>query len=106
MSRYDVRKLRGPTARLADRRGARGSPSHVVVVIDLNAIPAVAAYEIPDRIRDAVCWRSPTDLFPYGTQPSRPCDLDHTNRYQHHATTPPGQTRITNLAIPKAALAE
>ena len=67
-------------------------------VIDLNTIPPVDAYEIPDRIRDAVCWRSPTDLFPYGTQPSRHCDLDHTNPYQHTATAPPGQTRVANLA--------
>ena len=67
-------------------------------VIDLNAITAVDSYEIPERIRDAVCWRSPADMFPYGTQPSRRCDLDHTEPYEHGATAPPGQTRTDNLA--------
>ena len=67
-------------------------------VVDLNAISPVDAYEIPDRIRTAVCWRSPVDMFPYGTQPSRRCDLDHTDPYDHGAAGPPGQTRTDNLA--------
>jgi hypothetical protein len=73
-------------------------------VLDLNAITPVGSYEIPDRIRDAVYWRSPVDMFPYGTQPSWRCDLDHTDPYDHSTTTPPGQTRIDNLAplSPKA----
>jgi hypothetical protein len=67
-------------------------------VLDLNAITPVGSYEIPERIRDAVHWRSPVDMFPYGTQPSRRCDLDHTNPYDHSPTGPPGQTRVDNLA--------
>jgi hypothetical protein len=67
-------------------------------VLDLNTIPPVDAYEIPDRIRDAITMRSPVDMFPYGTQPSRRCDLDHTNPYDHSAQAPPGQTRTDNLA--------
>ena len=67
-------------------------------VLDLNAIAPVDAYEIPDRIRTTVCWRSPVDMFPYGTQPSRRCDLDHTDPYVHGAAGPPGQTRTDNLA--------
>jgi hypothetical protein len=67
-------------------------------VLDLNAIPPVDAYEIPDRIRDTISWRSPVDMFPYGTQPNRRCDLDHTDPYQFGATAPPGQTRTDNLA--------
>ena len=67
-------------------------------VLDLNTIPPVDSYEIPERIRDAVSWRSPTDMFPYGTQPARRCDLDHTDPYQHGSTSPPGQTRTANLA--------
>jgi hypothetical protein len=59
-------------------------------VLDLNAITPVGSYEIPERIRDAVHWRSPVDMFPYGTQPSRRCDLDHTDPYDHGATGPPG----------------
>ncbi len=66
-------------------------------VIDLNAIPAIDSYEIPDRIRAAVSWRSPVDAFPYGTRSSRSCDLDHTDPYDH-SNAPPGQTRIDNLA--------
>jgi hypothetical protein len=67
-------------------------------VLDLNAITPVGSYEIPDKIRTAVTMRSPVDMFPYGTQPSRRCDLDHTEPYDHGATAPPGQTRINNLA--------
>ena len=67
-------------------------------MLDLNAISPVDAYEIPDRIRTAVCSRSPADMFPYGNQPSRRCDLDHTEPYEHGATAPPGQTRTDNLA--------
>jgi hypothetical protein len=67
-------------------------------VVDLNAIGPVDAYEIPDRIRTAVCSRSPVDMFPYGTQPSRRYDLDHTEPYEHGALAPPGQTRTDNLA--------
>ena len=67
-------------------------------VLDLNAITPVGSYEIPERIRDAVHWRSPVDMFPYGTQPSQRCDLDHTDPYDHSPTGPPGQTRVDNLA--------
>jgi hypothetical protein len=37
-------------------------------------------------------------MFPYGTQPSRRLDLDHTDPYVHGAAGPPGQTRTDNLA--------
>jgi hypothetical protein len=67
-------------------------------LVDLNAIAPVDAYEIPDRIRDAVGMRSPFDMFPYGTLPSLSCDLDHTVPYEHGRGGPPGQTRIDNLA--------
>ena len=67
-------------------------------VVDLNTIPPVDAYEIPERVRDAIAWRSPTDMCPYGTQPAHRCDLDHTQPYDHSPDAPPGQTRIDNLA--------
>jgi hypothetical protein len=67
-------------------------------VLDLNALPPVDAYEIPDSIRDAVCWRSPVDVFPYGTASGSSCDLDHTIPYDYERGGPPGQTRIDNLA--------
>ena len=67
-------------------------------IVDLNAITPVDAYEIPDRIRDAVMMRSPVDMFPYGTTAARRCDLDHTIPYEHLPGRPRGQTRIDNLA--------
>ncbi|MGV8848644.1 MAG: hypothetical protein ACOH16_03770 [Propionibacteriaceae bacterium] len=67
-------------------------------VVDLNAIAPVDSYEIPDRIREAVTWRSPIDVFPYGTRASQGLDLDHTIPYDHSLGAPPGQTRINNLA--------
>ncbi|MGV8847944.1 MAG: DUF222 domain-containing protein [Propionibacteriaceae bacterium] len=67
-------------------------------IVDLNAMTPVDAYEIPDRIRDAVWMRSPIDMFPYGTSSSRSCDLDHTVPYDHRSSGPPGQTKIDNLA--------
>ncbi len=67
-------------------------------VVDLNAIPPVDRYEIPDRLRDAITWRSPVDMFPYGNRTARGCDLDHTIPYDHTRGGPPGQTRIDNLA--------
>lgn len=67
-------------------------------VIDLNEIAPVDSYEIPNRIRTVVTMRSPADMFPYGTQPSRRLDLDHTIPYDHSRGRPPGQTRIDNLA--------
>jgi len=66
-------------------------------VVDLNAI-ALDSYEIPDRIRTAVTMRSPVDMFPHGTQPSRGLDLDHKIPCDHSRGPPPGQTRIDNLA--------
>src|ERR1035437_7108472 len=67
-------------------------------VLDLNAIGPVDAYEIPDRIRNAVPMTSPGDMFPYGNQPSRRLDLDHTEPYDHSSSRPPGPPRIDNLA--------
>lgn len=97
---------------------------HVTVkpVIDLaNQIP-VDAYEIPDRLCEAVHLRSPVDVFPYATNTSRRREIDHTIPYldpndgrppgqpnDHPADQangdqpdqddngPPGQTRLDNL---------
>ncbi len=67
-------------------------------LVDLNALAPVDAYEIPDRIRDAVTMRSPVDMFPFGTSRSRNLDLDHTDPYLRGPSAPPGQTRVDNLA--------
>jgi hypothetical protein len=64
----------------------------------------VDAYEVPDAIRDAVCFRSPSSIFPYGNQPSRKLDLDHTIPYDHSRGRPPSQTRVDNLGpLPRRA---
>ncbi len=81
----------------------RGWPGHCHVtvkpVIDLNDQTPVDAYEMPDRLREAVHLRSPVDVFPYATNLSRRKDLDHTQPYVHPDDGgPPGQTRLDNLA--------
>ncbi len=76
------------------------SGANVVVkpVIDLNQQIPVDAYEIPDRIRDAVHLRTPVDCFPYATSTRRTGDLDHTTPYVSPDNGgPPGQTGIDNL---------
>jgi hypothetical protein len=67
-------------------------------VIDLpNQIP-VDAYEIPDRLREAVHLRSPVDVFPFATNTTRKRDIDHTEPYRDpDGGGPPGQTRLDNL---------
>ncbi len=74
--------------------------ANVVVkpVIDLNQQIPVDAYEIPDRIRDAVHLRTPVDCFPYATSTRRTGDLDHTTPYVSPDNGgPPGQTAVDNL---------
>ena len=74
--------------------------ANVVVkpVIDLNDQIPVDAYEIPDRIRDAVHLRTPADCFPYATSTRRTGDLDHTIPYLSPDNGgPPGQTSVDNL---------
>ena len=78
-------------------------------VIDLNDQVPVDAYEIPDRIREAVHLTIPVDCFPYATSTCRTGDIDHTIRLRqtrrrwttgpdrrrqarpHHPLPPPGQ---------------
>lgn len=73
--------------------------SRVVVrpVVDLNTVPPVDAYEVPDRLREAVQLRNPVEVFPFSARPARGLDLDHTVPYDPLA--PPGsrQTRADNL---------
>nr|MBA2774676.1 hypothetical protein [Nocardioidaceae bacterium] len=73
---------------------------HVTVkpVIDLPGLAAVDAYEIPDRIREAVHLLIPADVFPYATNTSRQMDVDHTDPYvSPDDGGPPGQTGVGNL---------
>lgn len=67
-------------------------------VIDLADQTPVDAYEIPDRLREAVHLRSPVDVFPFATSTSRLGDLDHTVPYTSPDDGgPPGQTSLDNL---------
>jgi hypothetical protein len=73
---------------------------HVTVkpVLDLAGLAPVDAYEVPDRMREAVFLRSPTDVFPFATGDARRSDLDHTIAYTPtDRGGPPGQTRTANL---------
>jgi hypothetical protein len=73
-------------------------------VIDLNHMPAVDAYEIPDRLDEAVDLRNPADCFPYATNTKTHGtgrgDTDHTRKYEwptRGGPPPPNQTRLANL---------
>ena len=50
-------------------------------VIDLAHQAPVDAYELPDRLREAVRLLAPTDVFPYASAPSGGLDVDHTVPY-------------------------
>jgi Domain of unknown function (DUF222) len=67
-------------------------------VIDLPGMAAVDAYEIPDRMREAVHLVCPADCFPFASSRARTGDIDHTDAYvPRDRGGPPGQTRVGNL---------
>ena len=69
-------------------------------VIDLAHQAPVDAYELPDRLREAVRLLAPSDVFPFAGAPSRHLDIDHTIAYQpSHASRAEKHwsTRIGNL---------
>ena len=67
-------------------------------VIDLNDQVPVDAYEIPDRIREAVHLAIPVDCFPYATSTRRTGDIDHTIAFvKPDEGGPPGQTGLGKL---------
>ncbi len=73
--------------------GARTSTNvRITPVIDLNNQAPVDAYEIPDRMREAVHLIHPGDVFPYAANTSRRMDLDHAIPYSED-----GQTAVGNL---------
>ena len=65
-----------------------------VLHADPAAEPAVDAYEIPDRIREAVIGRDQWEMFPFSTREARGLDIDHTAPWRPGK---PGQTRPSNL---------
>ncbi|HVK27955.1 MAG TPA: HNH endonuclease signature motif containing protein [Nocardioides sp.] len=56
-------------------------------VIDLNQGAAVDAYEIPQKLREAVHLIHPGDTFPYAANLSRKVDLDHQVPYSEGGPT-------------------
>lgn len=80
------------------------SKVHARPVLDLttqdsagrSAGPAIDRYEVPDRMREVVLEANPYEVFPWGTLPTRRCDLDHIRPYDPDGS--PGQTSVENLA--------
>ncbi len=66
----------------------------ITPVIHSDGEPAVDAYEIPNRIREAVVLRDGCEVFPYSSRTARGLDLDHTRPYVAGAE---GQTTPGNL---------
>ena len=64
-------------------------------VLDLDHVPPVDGYEIPDRVREAVRLRHIASTFPYSGHTSNRRDLDHTDPYRCDGT--PGQTGVDTL---------
>ena len=64
-------------------------------VLDVDRVPAVDAYEIPQQVRDAVRVRQVASVFPYASATGARMDLDHTDPFRRDGT--PGQTGPTNL---------
>ena len=69
-------------------------------VIDLAHQAPVDAYELPDRLREAVRLLAPCDVFPFAGTSSRSLDVDHTLAYDPTLATGPERhwsTRLGNL---------
>ena len=72
--------------------GCRVSVRPVVVPADQEPVDA---YEVPQRIREAVQMRHHVDMFPFAST-DRALDLDHTQPWRTDG--PAGQTGLHNLA--------
>ena len=72
--------------------------THVVVkpVLDLRADLHTEAYAPTDRLREQAVLTNPECVFPWCTQPSRGCDLDHLEPWAPDPNG--GQTTTENLA--------
>ena len=89
-----VARIEGWGPELVERlpRLLAGSKVTVRLIIDPATLTAADSYEIPERLRWAICVRNPVDTFPYGNRTATACDLDHTIAY------PAGPTSPDNLA--------
>ncbi|MBD8868625.1 HNH endonuclease signature motif containing protein [Nocardioides donggukensis] len=64
-------------------------------VLDHQGLVPVDAYEVPDRMGEAIRLRDGTCVFPWCTRPARSCDADHLVAYDPDG--PPGQTATDKL---------
>jgi hypothetical protein len=54
----------------------------VRAVLDPDSVAPVDAYELPDRMREAVRVLMPADTFPFASSTGRRLDIDHTVPYR------------------------
>ncbi|MBD8869781.1 HNH endonuclease signature motif containing protein [Nocardioides donggukensis] len=64
-------------------------------VLDHQGLVPVDAYEVPERMGEAIRLRDGTCVFPWCTRPARSCDADHVVAYDPDG--PPGQTATGKL---------
>ncbi|HOB03813.1 MAG TPA: hypothetical protein PKM36_00910 [Propionibacteriaceae bacterium] len=84
----------GPLSLTGLRELFEGWQLRVRPVVDLNQLPAVDRYEVPDLHRFAVQQRDPYDVFPWSNRRAASLDLNHVQPYRSGR---PGQTRVGNL---------
>ena len=96
-----VRTSDGPVTLDQFRQWLTQADSKITIrpILDPAATSAVDAYEIPQRLRQAMSIRHPGSVWPFSPATSLTADgrldLDHTRPYGDHG--PPGQTSIGNL---------
>ena len=67
-------------------------------VLDPLSAKPVDEYEVTNALGEAQALLTPFEIFPYGTQPARQADWDHTIAYvPRDDGGPPGQTALGNL---------
>jgi hypothetical protein len=66
-------------------------------VLDLAHQAPADAYELPDRLREAVRLLAPCDVFPFAGAASRHLDIDHTLAYHPHPATRAEKHRSTRI---------
>jgi hypothetical protein len=72
---------------------------HLRPVLDPDAATPVDRYEWPAATSELATVRTPHEVFPYGTLPSRKADDDHVEPFvPRDRGGPPGQTRLDNNA--------
>jgi hypothetical protein len=67
--------------------GREGAVVTVKPVIDLQDHVHVAAYEVPDRLKEATGLRDVQCVFPWCTRPARSCDHDHVIPHDEGGST-------------------